>query len=291
RIPVEYDVASEFRYREAAMAKDGLTIVISQSGETADTLAAMKYAKEQGQKILSIVNVLHSSIARNSDIVIPTLAGAEIGVASTKAFTTQLTVLLMLALNAAQNKNTISRNALQETLAAISDLPAKIEAALQESDSIKEIAEKIKSANSALYLGRGSLFPIALEGALKLKEISYIHAEGYPAGEMKHGPIALVDEHMPIVVLAPSDNLFDKTASNIQEVAARNGKVILVSDTEGYKKLSDKAADSIIVPSANKNVLPILYVVSLQILAYWCALKRGNDVDQPRNLAKSVTVE
>jgi len=291
KISVECDVASEFRYREAAMEKGGLTIVISQSGETADTLAALKYAKSQGQKILSIVNVQQSSIARLSDIVIPTLAGAEIGVASTKAFTNQLIVLLMLALSAAKQKKTIDASEIEETIAAIGDLPSLIGTVLQESDAIKKIAKKIKSSRSALYLGRGSLYPIALEGALKLKEISYIHAEGYPAGEMKHGPIALIDNKMPIIVLAPNNDLFDKIASNIQEVSARDGKIILVSDQEGFKKLKKQADYSIIMPNAHKNILPILYVIPLQILAYWCALARGTDVDQPRNLAKSVTVE
>jgi glucosamine--fructose-6-phosphate aminotransferase (isomerizing) len=291
RLPAELDIASEFRYREAPLQKGGITIAVSQSGETADTLAALNYAKSQGQKILSVVNVPQSSIARASDIVVPTLAGPEIGVASTKAFTTQLTVFLCLAVAAAEARGVLDRKRAQEILHALHQVPSQINTILRDEHHIQELAQNISEASDVLYLGRGTLYPIAMEGALKLKEISYIHAEGYPAGEMKHGPIALIDENMPVVFLAPSDGLYDKTASNIQEVAARGGKVIMVSDKNGIAKIGAKLFWSIAVPPADPAVLPLLYAVPMQLLAYYTAIAKGTDVDQPRNLAKSVTVE
>jgi len=291
KLPAEIDIASEFRYREAPMPLGGVTIVVSQSGETADTLAALRYAKAQGQKILSVVNVPQSSIARASDAVVPTLAGPEIGVASTKAYTTQLTVLLCLALDAARARGTLTNDRINEILRALREVPAQINAILRDEHRIQELAQKIRKAHDVLYLGRGLLYPIAMEGALKLKEVSYIHAEGYPAGEMKHGPIALVDKELPVVFLAPSDALFEKTASNIQEVIARGGKVILFSDKEGIEQTGAKTFMNIALPKADPTVTPLLYVVPLQLLAYYTALAKGTDVDQPRNLAKSVTVE
>jgi glucosamine--fructose-6-phosphate aminotransferase (isomerizing) len=291
KLPVEIDIASEFRYREAPMPKGGVTIVVSQSGETADTLAALNYAKAQGQKILSIVNVPQSSIARASDVVVPTLAGPEIGVASTKAFTTQLTVILCLALAAGEARGALAPARSKEILRALHEVPAQINTILRDEHRLQELAQAISEARDVLYLGRGLLYPIAMEGALKLKEISYIHAEGYPAGEMKHGPIALVDESLPAVFLAPSDALYEKTISNIQEVAARGGKVVLLSDKEGLAHVGAKTFWSVALPSADPAVLPLLYVIPLQLLAYYTAIAKGTDVDQPRNLAKSVTVE
>jgi glucosamine--fructose-6-phosphate aminotransferase (isomerizing) len=291
RLPVEIDIASEFRYREAPMPAGGVTMAVSQSGETADTLAALHYAKAQGQKIMSVVNVPQSSIARASDIVVPTLAGPEIGVASTKAYTTQLTVLLCLAVSAAQARGAIDAKRAKLIMHALREVPAQINAILRDEHHIQELAQHLSEARDVLYMGRGLLYPIAMEGALKLKEISYIHAEGYPAGEMKHGPIALIDENMPVVFLAPSDSLYEKTASNIQEVAARGGKVILISDKNGIAKVGAKTFHSITVPHADPVVLPILYAVPVQLLAYYTAIAKGTDVDQPRNLAKSVTVE
>ncbi len=291
RLPVEIDIASEFRYREAPMPAGGVTIVVSQSGETADTLAALNYAKSQGQKILAVVNVPQSSIARASDIVVPTLAGPEIGVASTKAYTTQLAVLLCLALDAAQTRGGITPQRSKEIIHALHQIPAQINAVLRDEHHVQELAHHISEARDVLYMGRGLLFPLAMEGALKLKEISYIHAEGYPAGEMKHGPIALIDENMPVVFLAPSDNLYEKTASNVQEVAARGGKVILISDKMGIANCGAKLFHSIAVPTADNAVLPLLYAVPIQLLAYYTAIAKGTDVDMPRNLAKSVTVE
>jgi glucosamine--fructose-6-phosphate aminotransferase (isomerizing) len=291
KLPVEIDIASEFRYREAPMPAGGVTIVVSQSGETADTLAALHYAKAQGQKILSVVNVPQSSIARASDAVVPTLAGPEIGVASTKAFTTQLTVILCLALAAAEARGTLTTERINGVLRALTEVPAQINAILRDEHHLQELAQSIYEAHDVLYLGRGLLYPIAMEGALKLKEISYIHAEGYPAGEMKHGPIALVDEDLPVVFLAPSDSLYEKTTSNIQEVVARGGKVILISDKEGIARVGAKTFRNIAVPTADVAVLPLLYAVPMQLLAYYTAIAKGTDVDQPRNLAKSVTVE
>jgi glucosamine--fructose-6-phosphate aminotransferase (isomerizing) len=291
RLPAELDIASEFRYREAPMPASGVTIAVSQSGETADTLAALHYAKRQGQKILSVVNVAQSSIARASDAVAPTLAGPEIGVASTKAFTTQLTVLLCLALAAAEARGTLPPAQIKAILQALREVPAQINAILRDEHQFQELAQHVSEAHDVLYLGRGLLYPIAMEGALKLKEISYIHAEGYPAGEMKHGPIALIDENMPTVFLAPSDSLYEKTASNIQEVVARGGKVILISDKTGIAHIGAKTFWNIALPSADPVVLPLLYAIPVQLLAYYTAVAKGTDVDQPRNLAKSVTVE
>jgi glucosamine--fructose-6-phosphate aminotransferase (isomerizing) len=291
RMPVDLDIGSEFRYREAPMQPGGVTMAVSQSGETADTLAALNYAKSQGQKILSVVNVPQSSIARISDIVVPTLAGPEIGVASTKAYTTQLTVLLCLALGAAQARGTLDAARIKKILHALREVPALINLILRDEHHIQELAQHLGEARDVLYLGRGLLYPIAMEGALKLKEISYIHAEGYPAGELKHGPIALIDENMPVVFLAPSDALYEKTASNIQEVVARGGKVILISDKDGIARVGAKTWWNIAVPAADPAVLPLLYAVPVQLLAYYTAIAKGTDVDQPRNLAKSVTVE
>ena len=291
RLPVEVDVASEFRYREAPMPKGGLALFISQSGETADTLAALRYAKSQGQRILSVVNVPSSSIARESDAVLPTLAGPEIGVASTKAFTTQLTVLACLAIAAARARGAIDAKREAQMTAALSEAPSRMVEVLRHDERIQEIAHRIAKARDVLYLGRGTSYPIALEGALKLKEISYIHAEGYAAGEMKHGPIALIDEAVPVIAIAPRDAWFEKTASNVQEALARGGRVVLFSDKAGVAKLGDKALYAITMPDVDPFVAPILYSVPVQLLAYHTAVLKGTDVDQPRNLAKSVTVE
>jgi glucosamine--fructose-6-phosphate aminotransferase (isomerizing) len=291
RLPVEFDIASEFRYRAAPMPAGGVTIVVSQSGETIDTLAALRYAKSQGQKILSIVNVPESAIARESDVVLPTLAGPEIGVASTKAFTTQLTVLACLAIAAARARRAIGHNREAELSAALTEVPARAAEVLNHDARLREIAHDVAKARDVLFLGRGTSYPIALEGALKLKEISYIHAEGYAAGEMKHGPIALIAEDVPVIIAAPSDEVFEKTASNLQEVCARGGKVLVLSDAAGLKKLGPKAWASIELPKVDPFVAPILYAIPVQLLAYHAAVAKGTDVDQPRNLAKSVTVE
>jgi len=291
RLPVEIDVASEFRYRAAPMPKDGATIVISQSGETADTLAALRYAKEQGNKIIAVVNVPESTIARESDIVLQTLAGPEIGVASTKAFTTQLVILACLAINAARQRKAIDAKREAELSSALIEVPARVAEVLNHDQHLKEIALKVAEARDVLFLGRGTSYPIALEGALKLKEISYIHAEGYAAGEMKHGPIALIDETVPVIVVAPHDDLFDKTASNLQEVRARGGRVIFFSDAAGIAKLGGDTLAAVELPTVDSFVAPILYAVPVQLLAYHAAVAKGTDVDQPRNLAKSVTVE
>jgi len=291
RQPVEIDIASEFRYREAPLPENGVSLFISQSGETIDTLAALRYARSQGQKILSVVNVPESSIARESDAVLPTLAGPEIGVASTKAFTTQLTVLACLTLATARARGAIDAAAEAVLSTALTEVPARVAEILNHDDSIREIAAFIAEARDVLYLGRGNIYPLALEGALKLKEISYIHAEGYAAGEMKHGPIALIDDTVPVVVCAPSGPLFDKTASNIAEVAARGGLVVLLSDAEGIRKIGSQALHSIELPEIDPFVAPIVYALPVQLLAYHTAVIKGTDVDQPRNLAKSVTVE
>ena len=291
RLPVEVDVASEFRYRAPPMAKRGATIAISQSGETADTLAALRYARGQGQKVISILNAPESSMARESDRVLPTLAGPEIGVASTKAFTTQLVVLACLALAAARARKEIDAAREAKLIQALAELPAQIAEILAGEAKIRAVAEMLADAKDVLFLGRGSTYPIAMEGALKLKELSYIHAEGYAAGEMKHGPIALIDESMPVIVVAPSDELFDKTASNLEEAAARGGRVILIADKAGVARLGRKATHVIEVPGVDPFVAPILYAVPVQLLAYHAAVAKGTDVDQPRNLAKSVTVE
>lgn len=291
RIPVDVDIASEYRYRDAVLPKKGVAIFISQSGETVDTLAALRFCKAAGQKILSIVNSPESAIARESDAVLRTQAGPEIGVASTKAFTTQLTVLACLAIATARARGTIDAKQEADLVGALTEVPARAAEVLNHDDEIRAIAQTVAEARDVLYLGRGTSYPIALEGALKLKEISYIHAEGYAAGEMKHGPIALIDERVPIICIAPSDKLFEKTASNIQEVMARGGKVIVFSDTKGAALLSDGAHATIGLPAVDAFVSPILYAIPVQLLAYHVAVLKGTDVDQPRNLAKSVTVE
>ncbi|MEA4837341.1 MAG: glutamine--fructose-6-phosphate transaminase (isomerizing) [Rhodospirillaceae bacterium] len=290
RVPVEVDIASEFRYREPVMRKGGLSLFISQSGETADTLAALRYCRTQGQHILALVNVAESSIARESDAILLTAAGPEIGVASTKAFTTQLTMLACFSLALAHAKGAIDGMEMARLSGALMEVPARIAEVLGHDERLKAIAEDIADSRDVLYLGRGGSYPIALEGALKLKEISYIHAEGYAAGEMKHGPIALIDESVPVIVIAPSDGLYDKTASNVQEVVARGGRVIFLSDAAGVARLG-VAAVTMALPQADPFVTPILYAVPVQLLAYHVAVTKGTDVDQPRNLAKSVTVE
>ncbi|MGB0697278.1 MAG: glutamine--fructose-6-phosphate transaminase (isomerizing) [Rhodospirillaceae bacterium] len=291
RLPVELDTASEFRYREPPLRKGDVALFISQSGETADTLAALRHCREAGLHCLSIVNVPESTMARESHAVLQTLAGPEIGVASTKAFTTQLTVLACLAIALARARGAIDHGTEAELCKSLTEVPARIAEVLRHDDLLKDIAETVAEARDVLYLGRGTAFAIAMEGALKLKEISYIHAEGYAAGEMKHGPIALIDERVPVVMLAPSDELFEKTASNVQEVVARGGKVILMTDAEGAGRIGAKPAHTVILPKLESFVAPILYAVPVQLLAYHTAVFKGTDVDQPRNLAKSVTVE
>jgi glucosamine--fructose-6-phosphate aminotransferase (isomerizing) len=291
RLPVDLDVASEFRYREAPMCNDGATLVISQSGETADTLAALRYAKSQGQKVMAVLNMPESTIGRESDVVLHTLAGPEIGVASTKAFTTQLVVLAALAIATARERGAIDAKREAELSVALTDVPARVAEVLARDEPLKALAPKVAECRDVLFLGRGSSYPIALEGALKLKEISYIHAEGYAAGEMKHGPIALIDDKVPVVVLAPSDHLFEKTASNVEEVKARGGRVILLSDKAGIERLQGAGTTAIELPAIDPFVAPILYAIPVQLLAYYVAAAKGTDVDQPRNLAKSVTVE
>lgn len=288
RLPVDVDVASEFRYREAPMTEGGLAIVISQSGETADTLAALRYCKEQGQHTAAVVNVRESTIARESDCILPTYAGPEIGVASTKAFTCQLTVLGALAIAAAKARGCIDEAGEQELVAALAETPRHMAEILHLEDGIKKISHKLAHARDVLFLGRGINFPIALEGALKLKEISYIHAEGYAAGELKHGPIALIDENVPVVVIAPKDELYEKTVSNMEEVAARGGQIILISDDS---QNGNASFERILIPGAHPFINPLLYSLPVQLLAYHAAVFMGTDVDQPRNLAKSVTVE
>lgn len=292
RVPVDIDVASEFRYRRPVMEKGGVALFISQSGETADTLAALRYCKEQGQKIVSIVNVSASTMARESDCVLKTLAGPEIGVASTKAFTTQLTLLACFAIALGRAKGALSRSEESRLSRALVEVPSRAAEVLNNDKAIEKIAQNLMvPAHDVLYLGRGSSYPIALEGALKLKEISYIHAEGYAAGEMKHGPIALIDEGVPVVVVAPTDELFDKTISNMQEVLARGGKVVFFGDKDGVGTVKDRSAAAIVLPTVDPFVAPILYAIPVQLLAYHTAVAKGTDVDQPRNLAKSVTVE
>ena len=289
--PVEVDIASEFRYREAPMPDGGLSLFISQSGETIDTLAALHYARDAGQHLLSVVNVPESAIERASDAVLHTLAGPEIGVASTKAFTTQLAVLACLVMATARARGAIDEAREAELSLALTEVPARAAEVLNHDAQIRAIAQEVAEARDVLYLGRGSIYPLALEGALKLKEISYIHAEGYAAGEMKHGPIALIDETVPVIVCAPSGPLFDKTASNVQEVIARGGRVIFISDSEGAARLGNEAAHVIELPRVDPFVAPLLYAIPVQLLAYHTAVCKGTDVDQPRNLAKSVTVE
>ena len=290
RVPVEIDVASEFRYRESPLPDDGLAIFVSQSGETADTLASLRYCKAQGQKIASVVNVRSSTIARESHAVLPTLAGPEIGVASTKAFTCQLSVLACLAIAVGRARGHISEAREKELVRALTEVPRHITTILRSEPDYEALAVALHKAKDVLYLGRGQNYPLALEGALKLKEISYIHAEGYAAGELKHGPIALIDENVPVVVVAPEDDLFEKTVSNMQEVAARGGQIILVSDAPA-SKAGCKLHTHLEMPHAHPFTNPLLYAVPAQLIAYHTAVVMGTDVDQPRNLAKSVTVE
>ena len=290
RVPVEIDIASELRYREAPLAEDGLAVLVSQSGETADTLATLRYCKAQGQRISSIVNVRTSTIARESDAVLPTLAGPEIGVASTKAFTCQLAALACLAIALGRRKGSIGAEKESELVKALTEVPRLISTMLRNESQYEELAQDLSKARDVLYLGRGINYPIALEGALKLKEISYIHAEGYAAGELKHGPIALIDENVPVIVVAPEDDLFDKTVSNMQEVAARGGQIILISNADP-EKAACKLAAHIRTPSAHAFTNPLIYAIPVQLIAYHTAVFMGTDVDQPRNLAKSVTVE
>jgi glucosamine--fructose-6-phosphate aminotransferase (isomerizing) len=291
RIPVELDVASEFRYREAPLRKGDLAIFISQSGETADTLAALRYAKSQGLHTLSVVNVPTSTIARESEVVMQTLAGPEIGVASTKAFTCQLMVLAALAVAAGTARGELSATDEAKLVQGLTEIPRLISAALAIEPQIEKLARDIAKCRDVLYLGRGTSYPLALEGALKLKEISYIHAEGYAAGELKHGPIALIDETMPVVVIAPHDRVFEKTVSNMQEVAARGGNIILMTDAKGAAEATVESLVTIVLPDMAATFAPMVYAIPVQLLAYHTAVVMGTDVDQPRNLAKSVTVE
>ncbi|MDA0951614.1 MAG: glutamine--fructose-6-phosphate transaminase (isomerizing) [Proteobacteria bacterium] len=291
RMPVEVDVASEFRYRNAPMPAGGIAIFVSQSGETADTLAALHYARSQSQTIVTITNTETSTMARASDVVLPTHAGPEIGVAATKTFTCQLSVLLALTIACGRARGALEGQALQAAVDALASLPSQIGRALRLEEEVKAIAHVIADARDVLYLGRGTSYVLALEGALKLKEISYIHAEGYPAAEMKHGPIALIDEQVPVIVVAPSDALFEKTMSNTQEAAAREGRIVLITDEEGARQAGDLPEHVIVMPTVDPLIAPVTYAVPVQLLAYHAAVRKGTDVDQPRNLAKSVTVE
>ena len=291
RIPVDIDIASEFRYREMPLAKNGLSLFISQSGETADTLAALRYCKQEGQHIGAIVNVRDSTIARESSVIFPTLAGPEIGVASTKALTCQLSVLASLAIAAGKAKGVLSAQDENRMVRELTEAPRYANMALKLESQIEEIAHDLAKVDNVIYLGRDTSYPLALEGALKLKEISYIHAEGYAAGELKHGPIALIDENMPVIVVAPYDRIFDKTVSNMQEVAARGGRIILITDETGAKKASIDADHVLILPDMPEILTPLIYTIPLQLISYHTAVLKGTDVDQPRNLAKSVTVE
>jgi len=291
RVPVELDVASEFRYREAPLRKGDLAIFISQSGETADTLAALRYAKAEGVHTLSVVNVAGSTIARESETVLPTLAGPEIGVASTKAFTCQLMVLAAIAVAAGKARGELSEADEIKLVHGLVEIPRLMAAALATEPQIEKLAREISKSRDVLYLGRGTSYPLALEGALKLKEISYIHAEGYAAGELKHGPIALIDENMPVVVIAPFDRVFEKTVSNMQEVAARGGNIILMTDAKGAAEATIESLVTIVLPDMAATFTPMVYAIPVQLLAYHAAVIMGTDVDQPRNLAKSVTVE
>jgi len=291
RVPVDIDVASEFRYRQPVLEPGGLALFISQSGETADTLAALRHARAEKQRIAVVVNVPTSSMAREADLLLPTHAGPEIGVASTKAFTCQLAVLAALAANLARAKGRLSREEEKEIVGHLQEAPAALNAALDHDEDIAAMAHLVAPARDVLYLGRGPDYPLALEGALKLKEISYIHAEGYAAGEMKHGPIALIDDNVPVIVLAPSGPLFEKTVSNMQEVRARGGRIILISDAHGIAEAGEGCIATIEMPEVHPLIAPIIYAVPVQLLAYHVAVLKGTDVDQPRNLAKSVTVE
>ncbi len=291
KLPVEIDIASEFRYREAPLQAGDLSIFISQSGETADTLASLRYAKEHKLHVLSVVNVTTSTIARDSDVVMPTLAGPEIGVASTKAFTCQLSVLACLAIAAGKARGELSDEDEHKLVKALIEVPRLMAQALQSEPLIEKLSHDLARVHDVLYLGRGTSFPIAMEGALKLKEISYIHAEGYAAGELKHGPIALIDETIPVIVIAPYDRVFEKTVSNMEEVAARGGRIILVTDRHGDKAASIESLQTITLPDMAATVTPLVYAIPVQLIAYHTAVALGTDVDQPRNLSKSVTVE
>ena len=291
RLPVEIDVASEFRYRNAPYENGNLAMFVSQSGETADTLATLRHAKQEGQHVLSIVNVPTSTIARESDVVLPTLAGPEIGVASTKAFTCQLAALACLAIAAGRARGVVNENDEQNLFRALVEVPRLMAEALALEPAIERLARDLARSQDVLYLGRGTSYPLALEGALKLKEISYIHAEGYAAGELKHGPIALIDERMPIIVIAPFDRIFEKTVSNMQEVAARGGRIILITDPKGAEQATVPTLATLILPEMAATVTPLIYAIPIQLIAYHTAVIMGTDVDQPRNLAKSVTVE
>ena len=291
RLPVDIDVASEVRYREAPLAPDGMTLLISQSGETADTLAALRYANRQGQTTLAIVNVAESTIAREAGLVLPIQAGAEIGVASTKAFSCQLTALLCLAIAAGRARGVLGAEEERRLFDALITVPRLMAEAIRQEPSIIALARTVGKARDVLYLGRGTAYPLALEGALKLKEISYIHAEGYAAGELKHGPLALIDENVPVIVIAPHDGLFEKTVSNMQEVAARGGRIIFIGDARGALEHGLDMSGSITLPDMDATIAPIVYAVPIQLIAYHTAVLLGKDVDQPRNLAKSVTVE
>jgi glutamine---fructose-6-phosphate transaminase (isomerizing) len=291
RLPVEIDVASEFRYREAPLSKGGLTLVVSQSGETADTLAGLRYAKAQGQHTMGVVNVTTSTIAREASVCCPIKAGPEVGVASTKAFTCQLTVLYCLAVFAGRARGVISEERERELVQAITEVPRLMNEALKLEPALKTLAKQIAKTEDVFYLGRGTSYPLAMEGALKLKEISYIHAEGYAAGELKHGPIALIDEKMPVIVIAPHDAVYEKTVSNMQEVAARGGKIVLFTDRKGLEEAGINPLASFILPDMAPEITPLVYALPTQLLAYHTAVHMGTDVDQPRNLAKSVTVE
>ncbi|AXI51487.1 MULTISPECIES: glutamine--fructose-6-phosphate transaminase (isomerizing) [unclassified Sulfitobacter] len=291
RMPVEVDVASEFRYREPPISDRTMALFVSQSGETADTLAALRYCAGKADLITSVVNVTESSIARESNLALPIHAGVEVGVASTKAFTCQLTVLFLMVLKAAVDRGAITKEELADYVSGLRSMPSLINTALEQNAALRDEAYKLSSARDVLFLGRGAMFPLALEGALKLKEISYIHAEAYASGELKHGPIALIDENVPVVVMAPNDTLFDKTVSNMQEVMARKGKVILISDRAGLDEAAEGTWGQIEMPPVADALAPILYAIPAQLLAYHTAIAKGTDVDQPRNLAKSVTVE
>ena len=291
RMPVEVDVASEFRYREPPISDRTMALFVSQSGETADTLAALRYCAGKADLITSVVNVTESSIARESNLALPIHAGVEVGVASTKAFTCQLTVLFLVVLKAAVDRGAITKEELADYVSGLRSMPSLINTALEQNAALRDEAYKLSSARDVLFLGRGAMFPLALEGALKLKEISYIHAEAYASGELKHGPIALIDENVPVVVMAPNDTLFDKTVSNMQEVMARKGKVILISDRAGLDEAAEGTWGQIEMPPVADALAPILYAIPAQLLAYHTAIAKGTDVDQPRNLAKSVTVE
>jgi glucosamine--fructose-6-phosphate aminotransferase (isomerizing) len=292
QLPVEVDIASEFRYRDVPLAPGNLAIFVSQSGETADTLASLRYARARQQHVLSIVNVPGSSIARESDVVMPTLAGPEIGVASTKAFTCQLAALATLAIAAGRARGVLAESDEKALVHALIEMPRHLNDAMALEPQIEQLARDLAKCRDVLYLGRGTSYPIALEGALKLKEISYIHAEGYAAGELKHGPIALIDENMPVIVIAPHDRVFEKTVSNMQEVAARGGRLILMSDAQGAAAANDgQSVVTLTLPTVHPAVAPLVYAVPVQLLAYHTAVIMGTDVDQPRNLAKSVTVE